>query len=183
MIHWKHTGFKLCCVVSVLRCCLHRHILYSDPLNSSCVGVYLPLLNRQMFALTAWRDSNISSVLIPLFFFFSFQVGGRNLSLQNNTESSALSCYNPMTNQWSQRVSLNIPRNRVGVAVVDGCIYAVGGSQGSTHHNTVEKWDTNSLNQALEKQFDFNGITPQYARISSPLYAHCQVHLPQCGYG
>lgn len=70
MIHWKHTGFKLCCVVSVLRCCLHRHILYSDPLNSSCVGVYLPLLNRQMFALTAWRDSNISSVLIPLFFFF-----------------------------------------------------------------------------------------------------------------
>ena len=95
------------------------------------------------------------------FFFFFLQVGGRNLSLQNNTESSALSCYNPMTNQWSQRASLNIPRNRVGVAVVDGCIYAVGGSQGSTHHNTVEKWDTNSLNQALEKQFDFNGITLQ----------------------
>ena len=59
------------------------------------------------------------------------------VSLQNNTESSALCCYNPMTNQWSQRASLNIPRNRVGVGVVDGCIYAVGGSQGETHHNTV----------------------------------------------
>uniref|UniRef100_A0A4W6E509 Kelch-like ECH-associated protein 1a n=1 Tax=Lates calcarifer TaxID=8187 RepID=A0A4W6E509_LATCA len=68
-----------------------------------------------------------------------YTVGGRNLSLQNNTESSALYCYNPMTNQWSQRASLNIPRNRVGVGVVDGCIYAVGGSQGSTHHNTVER--------------------------------------------
>lgn len=73
-----------------------------------------------------------------------YTVGGRNLSLQNNTESSALCCYNPMTNQWSQRASLNIPRNRVGVAVVDGCIYAVGGSQGSTHHNTVERWDPES---------------------------------------
>ncbi|KAL6105471.1 uncharacterized protein ACO6RY_06995 [Pungitius sinensis] len=73
-----------------------------------------------------------------------YTVGGRNMSLQNNTESSALCCYNPMTNQWSQRASLSIPRNRVGVAVVDACIYAVGGSQGSTHHNTVERWDPES---------------------------------------
>lgn len=70
-----------------------------------------------------------------------YTVGGRNLSLQNNVESSALCCYNPMTNQWSAREPMNTPRNRVGVAVVDGCIYAVGGSQGSTHHSTVERWD------------------------------------------
>ncbi|XP_046903241.1 kelch-like ECH-associated protein 1A [Hypomesus transpacificus] len=70
-----------------------------------------------------------------------YTVGGRNLSLQNNAESSALCCYNPMTNQWSQHASLNTPRNRVGVGVVDGNIYAVGGSQGSTHHSTVERWD------------------------------------------
>uniref|UniRef100_A0A668AIH5 Kelch-like ECH-associated protein 1a n=1 Tax=Myripristis murdjan TaxID=586833 RepID=A0A668AIH5_9TELE len=73
-----------------------------------------------------------------------YTVGGRNMSLQNNTESSALCCYNPMTNQWSEHASLNIPRNRVGVDVVDGSIYAVGGSQGSTHHNTVERWDPES---------------------------------------
>lgn len=70
---------------------------------------------------------------------FAFKVGGRNLTPQSNTESNALCCYNPMTNQWSQRASLNSPRNRVGVAVVDGCLYAVGGSQGSTHYNTVER--------------------------------------------
>lgn len=46
-----------------------------------------------------------------------------------------------MTNQWSQRASMHMARNRVGVAVVDGCIYAVGGSLGSTHHNTVERSD------------------------------------------
>lgn len=73
-----------------------------------------------------------------------YTVGGRNFSLPNNTESNALSCYNPMTNQWSQRAPLNTPRNRVGVGVVDGFIYAVGGSQGSVHHKTVERWDPES---------------------------------------
>ncbi|KAM4625831.1 kelch-like ECH-associated protein 1A [Polymixia lowei] len=73
-----------------------------------------------------------------------YTVGGRNLSLQNNTESSALCCYNPMTNRWSQQASLNVPRNRVGVGVLDGSIYAIGGSQGSTHHSTVERWDPES---------------------------------------
>lgn len=67
MIRWKHARFKLCCVVSVLCCCLYWHISYFDPLSSSRVGVYLPLLNRLLFVLTAWRDSNIISVLIPLF--------------------------------------------------------------------------------------------------------------------
>uniref|UniRef100_A0A8C5NG96 Kelch-like ECH-associated protein 1 n=1 Tax=Gouania willdenowi TaxID=441366 RepID=A0A8C5NG96_GOUWI len=73
-----------------------------------------------------------------------YTVGGRNYSLPNNTESNLLCCYNPMTNQWSQRAPLNLPRNRVGVGVVDGCIYAVGGSQGFVHHNTVERWDPES---------------------------------------
>ena len=68
-----------------------------------------------------------------------YTVGGRNLTLQNNTESGALCCYNPMTNQWSQHASLNTPRNRVGVGVIDGNMYAVGGSQGSKHLSTVER--------------------------------------------
>lgn len=70
-----------------------------------------------------------------------YTVGGRNLSLQNNTESGSLFCYNPMTNQWTQLAPLNTPRNRVGVGVIDGSIYAVGGSHASTHHNSVERYD------------------------------------------
>uniref|UniRef100_A0A672NPJ8 Kelch-like ECH-associated protein 1 n=2 Tax=Sinocyclocheilus grahami TaxID=75366 RepID=A0A672NPJ8_SINGR len=68
-----------------------------------------------------------------------YTVGGRNLSLQNNMESGSLCCYNPMTNQWTQLAPLNTPRNRVGVGVIDGSIYAVGGSHASTHHNSVER--------------------------------------------
>ncbi|KAJ8378538.1 hypothetical protein AAFF_G00238430 [Aldrovandia affinis] len=76
-------------------------------------------------------------VLFGLF----YTVGGRHLSPQSNTESSALSCYNPMTNRWSQHAALNAPRNRVGVGVIDGSIYAVGGAHGSAHHSTVERYD------------------------------------------
>ncbi|KAL4608091.1 kelch-like ECH-associated protein 1a-like [Arapaima gigas] len=70
-----------------------------------------------------------------------YVVGGRNLSLQDSSESGSLSCYNPMTNQWTELAPMHVPRNRVGVVVVDGSIYAAGGSHGSVHHNTVEKYD------------------------------------------
>ncbi|XP_006640119.2 kelch-like ECH-associated protein 1A isoform X1 [Lepisosteus oculatus] len=75
-----------------------------------------------------------------------YTVGGRNNSVQENTDSAALHCYNPMTNQWTRRAALNVPRNRVGVGVVDGSIYAVGGSHGSAHHRSVERYDP-ELNQ------------------------------------
>jgi len=48
--------------------------------------------------------------------------------------------YNPMSDQWCQRSSMNVPRNRVGVGVIDNMIYAVGGSQGPVHHSSTERW-------------------------------------------
>ncbi|XP_053558931.1 kelch-like ECH-associated protein 1A [Bombina bombina] len=70
-----------------------------------------------------------------------YTVGGRNNSSKENTDSNSLACFNPMTNQWTPRASMNVARNRVGVAVVDGTIYAVGGSSGSEHHKSVERYD------------------------------------------
>ncbi|PNI51601.1 KEAP1 isoform 8, partial [Pan troglodytes] len=68
-----------------------------------------------------------------------YAVGGRNNSPDGNTDSSALDCYNPMTNQWSPCAPMSVPRNRIGVGVIDGHIYAVGGSHGCIHHNSVER--------------------------------------------
>uniref|UniRef100_A0A5F9DT57 Kelch-like ECH-associated protein 1 n=1 Tax=Oryctolagus cuniculus TaxID=9986 RepID=A0A5F9DT57_RABIT len=70
-----------------------------------------------------------------------YAVGGRNNSPDGNTDSSALDCYNPMTNQWSPCASMSVPRNRIGVGVIDGHIYAVGGSHGCLHHNSVERYE------------------------------------------
>uniref|UniRef100_H2ZP33 BTB domain-containing protein n=1 Tax=Ciona savignyi TaxID=51511 RepID=H2ZP33_CIOSA len=49
--------------------------------------------------------------------------------------------YNPMSDQWNHRSSMNVPRNRAGVGVIDNMVYAVGGSQGPTNHSSVERYD------------------------------------------
>ncbi|XP_067872088.1 kelch-like ECH-associated protein 1A [Heterodontus francisci] len=83
------------------------------------------------------RSGNSSCVVLGLL----YTVGGRNNSQGENVDMDALDCYNPMTNQWTQRAPMNVPRNRVGVGVIDGVIYAVGGSWGSSHHQSAEKYD------------------------------------------
>ncbi|XP_071968672.1 kelch-like ECH-associated protein 1A [Engystomops pustulosus] len=70
-----------------------------------------------------------------------YAVGGRNHSSTDNTDSNSLACFNPINNQWTLKASMNVSRNRVGVAVVDDTIYAVGGSSGSEHHKSVERYD------------------------------------------
>ncbi|XP_062473146.1 kelch-like ECH-associated protein 1, partial [Pezoporus occidentalis] len=70
-----------------------------------------------------------------------YAVGGRNNAPDGNTDSAALDCYNPMTNSWSACAPMSVPRNRIGVGVIDGLIYAVGGSHGCVHHSSVERYD------------------------------------------
>lgn len=68
-----------------------------------------------------------------------YAVGGRNNAPDCNEDSNAMDCYNPMNNQWSPCAPMSVPRNRVGAGVIDGQIYAVGGSHGCLHHNSVER--------------------------------------------
>ena len=68
-----------------------------------------------------------------------YVVGGRNNSPEGNMDSNALNMYDAMRNLWVPRGPMTVPRNRVGVGVIDNMIYAVGGSQGQTHHNSAER--------------------------------------------
>ncbi|MBN3274052.1 KEAP1 protein, partial [Polyodon spathula] len=70
-----------------------------------------------------------------------YAVGGRNNAPDGNMDSNSLDCYNPMNNRWSPCASMSVPRNRIGVGVIDGMIYAAGGSHGCIHHNSVERYD------------------------------------------
>lgn len=47
--------------------------------------------------------------------------------------------YDPATNRWSQVCSMNTQRLGVAIGVLDGCLYAVGGSNGMSPLNTVER--------------------------------------------
>ena len=68
-----------------------------------------------------------------------YVVGGRNNSPDGNVDSNKLDCFEPYMNMWRSCQNMSVARNRVGVGVIDSVLYAVGGSSGSTHHNTVEK--------------------------------------------
>ncbi|XP_076440331.1 kelch-like ECH-associated protein 1 [Babylonia areolata] len=70
-----------------------------------------------------------------------YVVGGRNNSPEGNMDSNALTMYDTMRAMWVPRGPMTVPRNRVGVGVIDNMIYAVGGSQGQTHHNSAERYD------------------------------------------
>ena len=67
-----------------------------------------------------------------------YAVGGRNNSPGSSYDSDWVDRYNPITEQWRPSAPMSVPRNRVGVAVMDELLYAVGGSAGSEYHNTVE---------------------------------------------
>lgn len=66
-------------------------------------------------------------------------MGGRNNSPGSNYDSDWVDKYNPATNQWKPCRPMSVPRNRVGVAVMDCQIYAVGGSAGCECHKSVER--------------------------------------------
>ncbi|KAH0947478.1 hypothetical protein HN011_012205 [Eciton burchellii] len=71
-----------------------------------------------------------------------YAIGGRHFSSpRNRYDSDWVDRYNPVTDQWRPCNPMSVPRNRVGVAVMDGLLYAVGGSAGAEYHNSVECYD------------------------------------------
>ncbi|XP_066598565.1 kelch-like ECH-associated protein 1B [Prorops nasuta] len=68
-------------------------------------------------------------------------VGGRNNCPGSRYDSDWVDRYNPITDQWRACSPMSVPRHRVGVAVMDGLLYAVGGSAGAEYHNSVECYD------------------------------------------
>ncbi|XP_049865708.1 kelch-like ECH-associated protein 1B isoform X2 [Pectinophora gossypiella] len=70
-----------------------------------------------------------------------YAVGGRNTSPGSSYDSDWVDVYNPASELWRPCSPMSTPRHRVGVAVMDGLLYAVGGSAGSEYHKSVECYD------------------------------------------
>lgn len=68
-------------------------------------------------------------------------IGGHTNSSNDKRDSDTAESYDPFTNEWNVVAKLNTPRHRLGVAVLDGMIYAVGGSDGMIHLNSIERYD------------------------------------------
>lgn len=67
-----------------------------------------------------------------------YAVGGRNNSPGCSYDSDWVDRYNPETQVWRPCAPMSVPRNRVGVCVMDGRLYAIGGSAGNEYHSSVE---------------------------------------------
>lgn len=50
-------------------------------------------------------------------------------------------CYDSETSQWETISSTQIARNGVGLALLDGLLYAIGGHDGQMFQNMVEVYD------------------------------------------
>lgn len=68
-------------------------------------------------------------------------IGGHTNSSSDKRDSDTAESYDPFTHEWNVVAKLNTPRHRLGVAVLDGWIYAVGGSDGMIHLNSMERYD------------------------------------------
>ena len=50
-------------------------------------------------------------------------------------------CYDTETGQWETTSSTHTPRNGVGLAILNGILYAIGGHDGLHFQNSVEVFD------------------------------------------
>ena len=100
-------------------------------------------------------------------------IGGRNNTPAGNIDTPSVDRYDPLRDEWKPMAPLSVPRNRLGVAVVDDCIYAIGGGNGNTCHTSVEKYDAKQDEWTTVMSLNFPRIGRFWARlyIKTPLQA------------
>jgi len=52
----------------------------------------------------------------------------------------SVECYDPRLNKWASVAEMSVCRSGVSVAVLDGVIYAIGGTTGSIIHKSCEAY-------------------------------------------
>uniref|UniRef100_A0A182P421 BTB domain-containing protein n=1 Tax=Anopheles epiroticus TaxID=199890 RepID=A0A182P421_9DIPT len=99
-----------------------------------------------------------------------YAVGGRNNSPGSSYDSDWVDRYNPVTERWRPCSPMSVPRNRVGVAVMDELLYAVGGSSGLDYHNTVD-YDPETDRWTLVQPMQSKRLGVGVAVVNRLLYA------------
>lgn len=69
-----------------------------------------------------------------------YVVGGRKNNPTGVLDTNRVDCYNPICNTWRTCPGMMVERSRLGVASLDGYLYAVGGSNGQQCLNSMERY-------------------------------------------
>jgi len=59
----------------------------------------------------------------------------------DGSASRAVQRYDPVLNAWQEMADMRVPRSELGLAMLDGCVYAVGGWEGTSRLDSVERFD------------------------------------------
>ncbi|GFQ65929.1 kelch-like protein 24 [Trichonephila clavata] len=87
----------------------------------------------------------------------------------DGTASRSLWKYDPIFDQWHEMASMMVERSELGLAVLDGFIYAIGGWDGLSRLNSVEKY--NPFNNTWEY------VAPMKISLTSPAVVGHAGHL------
>ncbi|XP_075225417.1 kelch-like protein 24 isoform X2 [Lycorma delicatula] len=68
--------------------------------------------------------------------------------------------YDPVLDFWQEMASMIVPRSELGLAMLDGCVYAVGGWDGAYRLESVERYDPSTNSWSM--------IEPMKMAITSP---------------
>lgn len=98
-------------------------------------------------------------------------IGGRNNTSSGNIDSASVDRYDPLRDEWRPMKPLSVPRNRLGVAVSEGYIYAIGGGNGNSCHTSVERYDPNQDEWTTVMPLNFRRIGVAVAVLGKRLYA------------
>ena len=61
--------------------------------------------------------------------------------MTGSDQLAVVEAYDPVTNTWVTRAPMPRARHALGLGVVNGILYAVGGQEGGVALNTVEAYD------------------------------------------
>ena len=64
----------------------------------------------------------------------------------DGSASRAVWRYDPVLNAWQEMADMRVPRSELGLAMLDGCVYAVGGWEGTSRLDSVERLDPKNNN-------------------------------------
>jgi len=77
--------------------------------------------------------------------------------------------YDPVLDKWEEMAGMRVPRSELGLAMLDGCVYAVGGWEGTSRLDSVERYDpeTNA----------WSDVPPLKMAVTSPAVVACDGSL------
>lgn len=88
----------------------------------------------------------------------------------DGSASRAMWRYDPVLNAWHEMAGMNVCRSELGLVMLDGCVYAVGGWEGRSRLDSVERYDPESNSWEMVPPLKMAVTSPAVVAFDGSLY-------------